>query len=426
MILKEFIERQFIQIRSDGIIMLLRKMNKGLIILVIATPIVIIIRLIKPWLLIRFGSLMSSRIGHFVANTEVYLCEREAGINVPLQRHVDIFYFGSNYPFDSVCNEQLALMWKRILRVWPEWILAPIVRVNRLIPNCQAHEIGNNTNEDRDINNLFDRFPSHLRFTTEEDAKGEKILRDLGVPDGESFVCLNVRDSSYLSKIEGADWSFNDYRDSDIQTYVLAAEELADRGYYVIRMGAKVHEAMKSNHSRVIDYASNGMRSDFMDIYLGSKCLFAISTGTGWDTVPYVFRKPICFVNFSPIGYMVTYRDCFLTISKYPFSIAKNKKMTLSEIFSDGVGLYLWTSLYESNKVKLIDNTSQEICDVAIEMCERINGSWSPQKDDEALQLAFWEMFPSEAVDYKGKPLHGEIRARFGASFLRNNRDWLQ
>jgi hypothetical protein len=60
-------------------------------------------------------------------------------------------------------------------------------------------------------------------------------------------------------------------------------------------------------------------------------------------------------------------------------------------------------------------------------MAERIAGTWQAHPEDEALQQRFWEIFPTNAVDaYVGKPLHGEIRARFGAAFLRNNLEWLQ
>ena len=116
---------------------------------IFAVSAVVVIRMIKPFLLVRWGSLISSRIGHFVANTEMYLCEREAGINVPRQRHVDLFYMER-----SICNKQLAIMWKRVLRVWPYWLLARVSRLNRLIPGGAVHEIGNNTQHDRDVHNL--------------------------------------------------------------------------------------------------------------------------------------------------------------------------------------------------------------------------------------------------------------------------------
>jgi putative glycosyltransferase (TIGR04372 family) len=384
---------------------------------VLAIPVVVVIRVIRPWYLVRFGGLVSSRIGHFAANTELYLCERDAGINVPKQRYLDIFYIAK-----PISNEQLAKMWRGVLMVWPAWILAPIVRLNRLLPGAAVHEIG--STHGRDLHNLYDRFPPHVKFTQEEEALGEAGMRDIGVPKGALYVCINVRDSAYLA---GQGWAYHNYRDSDIQNYVLAAEELAARGLFVIRMGAKVHSSMKSNHPRVIDYATNGMRSDFMDIYLGAKCFFAISTGTGWDAIPEIFRRPIAYVNFGPFGYLCGYRNNVISITKHHFSLSKNRELSLSEIFTEGVGFCMQTSDYESKGVQLIDNTPEEIRDAAVEMVERLNGTWQPHEDDEALQKRFWEIFPTDAVDaYEGKPLHGEIRARFGASFLRNNRSWLQ
>ena len=364
----------------------------------------------------------SSRLGHFAGNTELYLCERDARINSPAQRYVDVFYMSK-----PICNQQLAIMWKRVLVVWPTWILVPIIRVNRMIPGGGPHEIGTNTQNDRDVHNLFDRFLPHLQFTSDEEEKGAAGLRAMGISIGAPFVCLIVRDSAYLNTHQPKDWSYHNFRDTDISNYVLAAEALADRGYYVIRMGAMVHGVMTSTHSKIIDYATNGMRNDFMDIYLGAKCAFCISVGTGFDAVPIIFRRPIAYVNMVPIGYFATSREQFIGIFKHHFEVGNNCELSLAEIFAHGVGFCLTTSDYESKGIQLIENTPEEIRDVAVEMAERLNGTWQVHKDDEALQQRFWEIFPTGAVDaHEGNPLHGEVRARSGAAFLRNNRDWLQ
>lgn len=422
------IQRQITEIRKGGRPVVVRKLKRASRILlklplyVIAVPAVIAIHLIRPWLLVRLGVLWSARIGHFAANTELYLCERDAGINWPKQRHVDLFYMGM-----ISSNQQLATMWKRVLRVWPAWILSPVCRVNALIPGGAAHEIGHNTQHDRDVHNLLDRFPPHLNFTSEEEARGEAGLRVMGIAPGAPFVCLIVRDSAYLdSHMPTVAWDYHSYRDSDIQNYVLAAEELADRGYFVIRMGAKVRAAIKSAHPNVIDYATNGMRSDFMDIYLGAKCAFCISVGIGFDAVSLIFRRPIVYVNYVPIGYFSTFRNQFLGIFKHHFAVRHNRELSLSEIFTRGVGFCMESSDYELKGVQLIENTSKEIRDVAIEMAERLNGTWQHHEDDEALQKRFWEIFPTKALATNKRPLHGEIRARVGAAFLRNNRWWLE
>lgn len=413
--------------------MLFRKMKLALripfklLLYILAVPVVLVLRLIRPCLLVRWGGLISSRIGHFAANTELYLCEQDAGINAPKQRHVDLFYMR----YRPICNQQLAIMWKRVLRVWPSWILAPISLVNRLVPGGAVHEIGSNTQHDRDVHNLLDRFPPHLEFTPEEEARGAAGLRAMGIPPGNPYVCLIVRDSAYLDTHQpGSGWSYHNYRDGDIKNYIMAAEELADRGYFVIRMGAKVREVMKTAHPRVIDYATNGMRSDFMDmmdIDLGAKCEFCISTGVGLDAIPEMFRRPIVHVNICPLGYLHTFRKEFISLTKMHISKETGKSLTMREIFNHGVGFSLFTSDYESKGITLIEHPPEEIRDVVIEMAERLNGIWQPHEDDEALQRRFWEIFHTYVVcASQGRPLHGEILARFGMHFLRNNRDWLQ
>lgn len=397
--------------------LLLAKISK-LPLYTLAIPMVLIIRLIKPWLLVRLGVLISSRIGHFVANTEMYLCERDAGINVPNQRYVDVFFMEG-----SICNQQLATMWHRVLLIWPAWLLMPIYRVNQLIPGGKIHEIGHNSQHDRDVHNLLDRFPAHLQFNALEDERGEIGLRAIGIPKDMSYVCLNVRDSAYLA---GPNWAYHNYRDSNIQNYVLAAEALAERGYFVIRMGAKVHASIKSQHPKVIDYATNGMRSDFMDIYLGAKCTFCITTGSGWDEVPEMFRRPMVYVNLVPLGYLRTFRAEFLAITKKHIWQKTGNTLTLREIFLKDIGFLVYASDFKSRGVDLIENTPKEICDIAIEMFERLSGAWQPQPCDIALQQRFWDIFNSDAVNTSlGKPLHGEIRSRFGAAFLRNNPHFL-
>ena len=93
-----FIEGQVAQIRLGGLAVLVKKLKLLLIkffklpLYIFAIFALLIIRLIKPWLLVRIGLFISSRIGHFAATTELYLCERDALINVPRHRHLDILF----------------------------------------------------------------------------------------------------------------------------------------------------------------------------------------------------------------------------------------------------------------------------------------------------------------------------------------------
>ena len=380
-----------------------------------AIPVVLVLRLIRPWLLVRWGRLISTRIGHFGANTELYLCERDAGINVPQQRHVDLFYMGGG----PICNQQLANMWKLVLRVWPSWILAPINRVNRLIPKGEVHEIGSNTQHDRDVHSLLDRFPPHLEFTSEEERKGLAEMNKLGISNNTSYICFHARNPHYLQAARpGKDRSYHDFWDCDIKNFIPAAEELCRRGNFLVRIGAVVKEPLEITHPMIIDYAWNH-RSDFLDIYLGVNCKFYLLSPTGIFAVPELFRRPGAIVNVASVEYVVSWGKNNLSIFKKYWLKKEKRFMTFREIFLSRAGRYLQTHEFIEHGIELIENTPEEITALAIEMDERLNGTWQTTEEDEELQRRFWALFPTSE-------LHGVFRARIGADFLLQNRDWLE
>lgn len=426
--LTTFLTRQVRQIREGGTKELTRKVRLALPILIrsplllvelpVALLVVLAVRVIRPIVLVRFQRLINWRIGHFAGNTELYLCELDAGINKPKKKFVDIWY-----PVTSPCNRQLNKMWQRKLFIGPRNLSALVDRINALIPGGEVHKIGENTWFDRDVHNLFDRLPAHLTFLPEEEIKGQAGLRAIGIPPGASFICLIIRDSAYLNEQSTrshnkVDWSYHDYRDCSVQNYMLAALALADRGYFVLRMGAVAKEKMNVTSSMIIDYATNGMRSDFMDVYLGAKCHFCISNGTGFDALPYVFRRPVVHVDQVPLGVFFTFSSRFLTITKKHWLTLERRFMTFPEIFDSGAAKFSHSEQFIRHGIELMESTPEEIAAVAIEMEERLKGTWISTAEDEELQRRFWEIYPRNQ-------LHGEIRSRIGADFLRRHKAWL-
>lgn len=382
---------------------------------IVAIFLVIIIKIIKPLILVRIGILRSNRIGHFCANTEIYLCEKEAKINTPQQKYIDIFM----YEDGQICNKQLKKMWSRVLNIWPSFLIIPILKIINYLPNNKIHKVSNNSQQDRDIHNLYDKIHCHLKFTQKEEEFGLSHIKKMGIKPCEKFICLNVRDNEYL---KGSEWDYHNYRDSNIQNYVMVTEMLANQGYFVIRMGAKMKFKIESQHPRVIDYATNGMRNDFMDVYLGAKCEFCISTGSGWDAIPECFRRPIVFVNFVPLIRLHTYSSRIISITKRHVWKTTLEALSCSEIFKSRAGFAMSSKEYEFCGVELIENTPEEICDVVFEMVKRLSGNWKIGADDASIQQSFWDIFPKNAVDELiGNPLHGEIRGLFGSAFLRSN-----
>ena len=396
------------------------------ILVVPAVLMVVVIRAGRPWILIRVGPLFSSRLGHFATNTELYVCELDAGINVPARQFVDLLYFDGR-----VANAQLALMWRRCLHVWPAWLLSPTLKLNRLLPGASAHEIPGSMYGDRDPFDLLEQLPAHLSFTADEERRGRAELKEVGIPNDAEFICLNVRDSSYLKSISPDGnrgyYDYHDYRDSDAQDCALAAEALADLGYYVIRMGAVVQKPLTSNHPRVIDYAMNGTRSEFMDVYLGAKCMFCLSTSAGFDAIPTIFRRPVAYVNVVPVAFLCSSRKRSISIFKHHRLAAERHVLSLGDIVRGGLAFCLEASCFKTHGVELVDNTPEEIRDVAIEMAEQLRGTWSGEVDDERLQERFREVYETELRNVSPAWLpSGSLRSRYSARFLREHPEWLQ
>lgn len=356
---------------------------------------------VSPWLKVRFGLMRSERIGHFALNTEQYITERDADI---LDSDT-LDFLGHN---DPVSNNFLKLMWNRILNYSPvASVVAPML----------AHESPYSTHKDlfgkngRDDHLLWHKTKPSLSFTDKEKEMGCEELRRMGIGPNDKYVCLNVRDGAYLNAhLKDKDWSYHDFRDADIDNYKSAALELAERGLFVLRMGAVVEKKFDIYHPRIIDYSCK-YRSEFMDVFLCATCKFMISCGTGLDGISMIFRRPVLFVNYSQLHGACEWHTNLITLYKHFFSVSNDKEMSFKEIIEAGaVGLSRSEDLVEKG-VYLKENTPEEIRKACIEMNARIDGEWEDTPEmNERQELAKQIVYP-----------HKLFLGRFGDSYLREN-----
>ena len=389
-----------------------------LIFIFLSVPFLFIIRIIRPLYLIRFGGLWNQHIGHYAMCTELFLCKKDIENTSTKSNHIiDIFYLRSK----TCSNNYLTIMWKRQLKIMPSLPIKALAITNKIIPGGSFHDIGLPA-FDRDIDSLLEVTSIHLKFTDNEKRFGEQQLRAMGIKNNSPFICLLVRDDAYYDST----FSFTNYRNANVNNYLLAAESLTKMGYYIIRMGVKVNTEIKSSNSMIIDYANNGMRNEFMDIYLASKCAFCITTGSGWDNLPNIFRKPVVYTNLMPIADFPSSSHRFLNITKSFISKIDGHELTLKEIISKGL-LYSKNSCdYEKNDIELRENTPEEINDVAIEMHKRISNTYIFDNLDEDFQLKFWKyIVDNNPKDKSGMVLHKNPIGRVGSDFLKNKSWWL-
>ena len=442
--LKQFLLKQIVDIKTHGQsevprkIFLLIKLFGIILLDIFAIIPCIIIRLISPWCIIRVEKLSATNFGPFIDHTAMYYCKKRLKIKQPKKKCIDLVYI--HYK-DKVFNKQIEKMWRRKLNFLSPYILDPISRVNNFIPGGKVHTLdflsGLDDALDRDLKNLFQKFKPILEFTQEEEIYGKKILKNFGLKEDDKFVCLNVRDAGYqMKKVSPRyrDWSYHEYRNFNIDNFILAAEELTKRGYYVFRMGTNVEKILNSKNPKIIDYANQSLRSDFMDIYLGANCSFCISTGSGFLSLCGIFGKPNAQITV-PFAASHTHNENYLLMTKHHILKREKRELSLSELFSYGVAYAFDSKIYAQKGIELVENTPEEIKDLALEAADNFESTEKLTPEDEDLKNFFKELF---AKNYKianttkdlnplfWKNIHSEIKATYSKKFLKENKNWLR
>ena len=209
----------------------------------------------------------------------------------------------------------------------------------------------------------------------------------------------------------------HDYRDSDIKTYVAAAEALANMGYTVFRMGAIVKEPLISTHPRVIDYATNGMRTEFLDIFLGAHCTFTVSTGSGWDSVPIIFGRPTTFFNHLPIFDESALVLNLLIYPKVLIDADSKTTLNLTQILNTNIANCYHSQLYRDAGVEIRDLSSEELVEAVNEMAQRVEGTFVETPEQKEMQAKLKHIL-STHPKLQPSPNYYPIRAQFASCFL--------
>lgn len=427
--IKNFVKKQFFQIKSGGTKILFNKvvlLNKiiinriiDLLLYVISIPIVLVARLISPLYLVRFGYIVGARIGHFVFDVEYYLSQKKLGLHP--RRSKDVFF----YRWGKPANSYFSKLAKRNLIILS--FAKYLYKVNKYIPGGKKNFIETaHTYGSRDIYGYYRQCDVQLKFNLIDNDRGNAYLNELGIKKSDKYICLQVRDSKYLEEFHshGVDWSYHDFRDSNIDSYEEAILALIDKGYWVFRMGKIVKEPLKINHPNVIDYANSENRNDFLDIWLMANSYFTISTSSGLDDVSKAFRKPMVYVNFLPIGLFEFYGNNYINQPKYLKSKITGEYISLLELIKmEAIKPNIPPLSYEKLNIEVIDNTSEDIKNAVMEMEAKLSGTWNVEEKDENLQRLFFKQYNTWLNRYK---YHGNIDPLGGISttFLRKYHSW--
>ena len=379
------------------------------------------LKISKPFLQIRFGQISSSRIGHFLINTELYLM----GLKEKKEKN---FFFDIIYTEENISNLYVHKVFKSKVRFYPRIIFSKIHNINRFIfkdPDFEIQEFG--PGGDRDKKNLLSKFNYDFEFNSDEINLGEETLKKLGIPNNSKIVTYCIRDSKYLTKkYPNKNFEYHNYRDWDSQLFINSANSLANKGYYILRMGSIVGNKFETNNVKVIDYANSNFRSDFMDFYLGYKSSFCVTTATGMDSFSFFFRKKLAQIHI-PLFSAWTNNGNLLS-SCHIYSNTEKKILNLSETFYyfNKINFQVNTNSLQKLGLKIIYHSPEHIVDFCLEAERIYNKNISYSEEDRNLQIKFWDIFKYNIKKYNLLHLHGDMKASFDINFLRKNLDWLK
>ncbi|MDG6218101.1 MAG: TIGR04372 family glycosyltransferase [Candidatus Thermoplasmatota archaeon] len=377
---------------------------------------VLIIRSLRPWRIIRLGTLKSNRIGHLVADSG----HQWAMIQQQSKKILDLYWL--DWSRQAMVNDFWIKMIRRNFTIC--LLFWPLDFWNQILPGGEIHHRPTSITGSRDIHGYLEHAEETMRFLPDEDKDAKAWMRLQGWQDGDPFVCLLVRDNQYLQsdpqhiwRLESQKdfWHYQKYRDSDIATYEPAAEWLANQGVWVFRMGKIMGKSISSNHPRIIDYAFHPDRSDFLDVWLFAHCNLCITTGVGPDMISDVYRRPILALNFLPLSYSFSWSDA-MHLPKTLVWQETGVPLTLKEHLDNN---YLQTEQYIQAGIQIIDLTPEEILSAVQERWQRIQGTWVDSEDDIARHQRFWNVLKSHQDFDK---YHGWVHpeARGGALWLRS------
>jgi len=245
-----------------------------------------------------------------------------------------------------------------------------------------------------------------LKTEDSEMEVGINTMKKLGLPEGSWFVSLHVRDSGYYKDTAGAA-EMDNYRDADIDAYYGAIKAITSKGGYVVRVGDPKMKTINKMDG-LIDYAHSELRSNACDIYLFSQCRFFLGTSSGPILNPFLFGVPVLGTNYAPLAGRLHASDSLLT-QKLVWSEDEKRFLTYKEVLSSKIGISWSTHRYKNLRLKLIDNSDEDITLATTEMMERLEGRAQDTEKDQKLQRQINSMYKK----YSGYGAMGRIAKSF-------------
>lgn len=191
---------------------------------------------------------------------------------------------------------------------------------------------------------------------------------------------------------------------------MLAIQEIVARGGWVIRIGDSSMTPLPAM-PQVIDYVHHPLKSWRLDIVLCAKARFVLGSTSGICLVSSIFGVPAAIANMVPTADR-WFRPGDLSIPKLTWSESENRLLSLDESFAYPLGCYRYARQWKDTGLRVVDNSPEDIRDLAVEMMDRLDGRFAVTQVDRQLTQHYRSMMDARYTS------HGSA-AEIGACFLR-------
>jgi putative glycosyltransferase (TIGR04372 family) len=238
----------------------------------------------------------------------------------------------------------------------------------------------------------------------EDHAKAVPLLEQLGLPAKRPHICVHAREAGYHKEGNTAS---QQHRNADIMAFIPAIKRLTEAGYTVIRMGDPSMRPFPALPG-VIDYCHHPARDPWLDVYLVASASFFMGCTSGLVMVAHVFGVPTGVSQFVP-GCARPYTKDDIFIPKRYLSATAGEALSFKDALSPPIGTIFYYERLKEMGIQVIDNTEDEITDLAEEILELTNH----QNTDTNEVVELREIYDRLNMNVPWFGMNGRISGRF-------------
>ena len=128
-----------------------------------------------------------------------------------------------------------------------------------------------------------------------------------------------------------------------------------------------------------------------MDVFLWAQGRFFIGTASGPQVIPTTFGRPVALANYGPIAILVCGKDDVL-LPKHYWHDKERRYLSLAERISSDYRSLESVSALSGMGIRVIDNTPEELRELAVEMIDRLEGRQAETAQERAMQARFAQL----------------------------------